>query len=686
MKTLYVSFLWHLHQPLYKDNLTNSYTLPWVRLHSTRGYYDMAAILDDFPEIKVTFNITPSLLSQIKDISENDCYDYHYEVSKRKAHSFTDEDKVFLLSNFFLCNWETMIFPYPRYKQLLEKRGRNVSIEEIEKKIDVFSERDIRDIQVFYNLVWFGFKGREDKFIMDLFEKGMDFTEEEKETLLKKQKEIISSIIPKYKELQDKGQIEVSTSPYYHPIIPLLLDGKHLGFDFKKDAGDQMKNAINLYNDLFGKTPRGIWPPEGGVSDNMFPFLSQHNIDWCATDEEILFNTIQNLQRHSIYKMYEMEDTKIFFRDKNLSNLISFVYSKNKAEDSVNDLISHIKRIRDYMSAIPGEHIISIILDGENPWEYYKDGGEGFLSGIYKALSDLPDVKTTTFSEFIKIAKESTKLTNIFPGSWIDHSFKIWRGKIEKDKAWDYLYKTRDCLLRVSPDSRNAWEEIYIAEGSDWFWWYGDDFDCSQDDVFDLIFRTHLKNVYKILDRPAPLYLDEPITKPKFIKPQISPASSISPIIDGKITSYYEWMDAGVYHIDFSGGTMHYSENIIKKIMYGYDLSNLYIAIDVIHPLSNDEFLGINIETSNSYKIIIPKNGNGELFEASLSSGSIKIAFGKILELALPFELISAKPRSEIKFTIFLERNEITIESWPRLGYISLLVPTPEYEASHWSC
>ncbi|MEW6102831.1 MAG: glycoside hydrolase family 57 protein [bacterium] len=692
MKTLYVSFLWHLHQPSYKDSLTNSYTLPWVRLHSTKGYYDMASILEKFPNIKATFNLTASLLSQIKDIAENNVADYHYEISKKEADSLTDEEKIYLLSNFFLCNWETMVFPYPRFKQLLQKRGKNVSINEIKKRIDEFSERDIRDLQVFYNLTWFGFKAREDEFINNLFIKGEDFTENEKQTLLKKQREIAASIILKYKNLQDKGQIEISTSPFYHPILPLLMDGKKGGFDFKDDAKAQVENAINLYSSLFGKPPKGMWPPEGGVSSDIFSMLSQSEISWIATDEEILFNTIPNLPRHSIYKMYEMENIKIFFRDKNLSNSISFVYSKNKPEKSVSDFIGHIKGIRDYVSAIPGEHIVSIILDGENPWEYYKDGGEAFLSGIYEELLNLDDVKTITFSEFANIAKESTKITNIYPGSWIDHSFRIWRGKIEKDKAWDYLKKTRDDLQRIAPDNKNAWEEIYIAEGSDWFWWYGDDFESSQDDIFDLIFRTHLKNVYKIIDKTPPSYLDEAITKPKFIKPLTFPIHSISPIIDGRITSYYEWLCAGSYDISFSGGTMHYSENRIKKIMYGYDLKTLYIAIDASNHFLENEFLVINIETRTRYKIIVSKNGKGELFEINpdltlTKKGDLEnMAFYKILELAIPFEIISVGQKEEVRFTASFERNGIIVEVWPKAGYISMLVPTPEYEAMKWSC
>ncbi|MEW6482514.1 MAG: glycoside hydrolase family 57 protein [bacterium] len=692
MKTLYLSFLWHLHQPFYKDSLTNSYTLPWVRLHSTKGYYDMASILEKFPNIKATFNLTPSLLSQIRDIAKNDVADYHYEISKKPANSLTDDDKIYLLSNFFLCNWETMVFPYPRFKQLLQKRGKNVSINEIKKRINEFSERDIRDLQVFYNLSWFGFKAREDEFINNLFIKGEDFTENEKQTLLKKQREIAASIILKYKNLQDKGQIEISTSPFYHPILPLLMDGKRGGFDLKEDAKAQLENAISLYSEMFGKPPRGMWPPEGGVSDEIFPLLSQSEISWCATDEEILFNTIPNLGRHSIYKMYELEGVKVFFRDKNLSNLISFVYSQNKPENAISDFISHLKRIRDYVSAIPGEHIVSIILDGENPWEYYKDGGEAFLSGIYEELSSLSDLKTITFSEFANIAKESTKLTNIYPGSWIDHSFRIWRGKIEKDKAWDYLKNTRDELIRNMPNNKSAWEEIYIAEGSDWFWWYGDDFECSQDDIFDLIFRTHLKNVYKIMGKTPPFYLDEAITKPKFIKPLTFPIHSISPIIDGRITSYYEWLCAGSYEISFSGGTMHYSENRIKKIMYGYDLKTLYIAIDVLNHFLENEFLVINIETKARYKVIVSKNGKGELFEIASEGSLIKkedlenIAFSKILELAIPFEIISVGQKEEVRFTVSLERSGMVIENWPKSGYISMFVPTPEYEAMKWSC
>ncbi|HAW50043.1 TPA: glycoside hydrolase [bacterium] len=690
MKTLYVSFLWHLHQPLYKDKLTNTYRLPWVRLHSTKGYWDMVNIIEDYPDAKVTFNLTPSLLYQILDISKNVIKDLHYEISKKPIDSLTLDDKIFILQNFFLCNWETMVYPYPRFNELLKKRGESISGRELEKKAFDFTKKDFLDLIVLYNLIWFGFSERKDPFIKKLFEKGEGFTENERDKLLKKQKEIISLIIPKYKELQDKGQIEVSTSPFYHPILPILLDGKQSGFDFLSDAKEQIRNGISFYEENFGKKPKGMWPAEGGVSKEIFPLLKNEGIEWSATDEEILLNSIDSFSRSDIYKMYEINGIKLFFRDKNLSNLISFIYSKNKPEDAVSDLVARIEKIRDCTIGLPGEHIVSIILDGENPWEYYRDNGHGFLSGIYERIPKIPNVKMVTFSEFIKITKEGNKLSHIIPGSWIDHSFKIWIGKEEKDKAWNYLKRARDTLIKTAPDNTSAWEEIYIAEGSDWFWWYGDDFSSDQDDVFDSLFRTHLANVYKILNKIPPSYLDEPIAKPKFIKPQIEPVHLISPIIDGKITSYYEWLFGGFYDVWEPGGTMHISQTIISSIRYGYDFYNLYLAISTKTKVEEEVFV-VDIISPNAYRIKFFPENYGDVFRVLNVDSIIKIGrlnsvcFGRILEVGIPFRVIEAHLGDEIRFVVSTERNGIIVESWPKMGFISITIPTKEKEAINWS-
>jgi len=507
-----------MHQPFYKDLLTGRYHLPWVRLHSTYSYLDMASILDSYPEIKVTFNLTPSLIWQLKDISSSDNLDDEfYRLSIKSPADLSENERIFILKNFFACDKNREINPVQRYRELFVFRGNDLGEKALKDKAKTFSDKDIRDLQVLFNLAWCGFtlKGSNPA-VKDLAHKGKNFTEIDKKTLMHIQRDTVKSILPLYKRLQDEGRIEVTTSPFYHPILPLLC-GEKGNYDYREDAAVQIIKAIEQYKEVFGMHPRGLWPPEGAVSQEIIPVIAEHGIKWIATDEGILLESFKedNLSRHELmYKAYTAEeqsfDVNVIFRDVNLSNDLSFKYAGMPPNKAAMEFISNLNSIRTGAETTNYGQIVPVILDGENPWPYYENGGKDFLEGVYKALSEDSAFSAVSVSEYLTKNTNRTKIKKLFAGSWIDRNFSKWIGTPQKDKAWQYLDEARNAIFSSSSVGKDVLEELYIAQGSDWFWWY-DDFGSDLDLVFDELYITHLTNIYKLLEQPVPQYLLKPI-------------------------------------------------------------------------------------------------------------------------------------------------------------------------------
>ncbi len=533
-KPLKVAFIWHLHQPYYKDIKTNRYLLPWVRLHALKDYYDMVAILDNYPGISMTFNLVPTLIEQLQDYSSNSVYDRHLFLTEKRADQLTSDEKLEIVRDFFMGNQATMIKPHSRFYQLLVRRGEDP--EKFPQIAQRFSPQDFLDLQVWSNLVWFDPIFRKDAELAPLFKKKGNFTEEDKKMMLSKQKSIIHSILPKYKELKDKGQIEITISPCCHPILPLICDTDIAKvslpsislpknrFSHPEDALAQINCGVEFFERVFGGKPNGIWPSEGGVSEDIVPLIAQAGIKWAATDEEILYLSmkVEGFSNHYkndlLYKPYEVtvKGSKLFFvfRDHLLSDLIGFVYSRWDPQKAADDLINRLLEIRKNLKEeeIP-ESIVSIILDGENCWEYYRNDGNDFLNALYTGLSKEKSIQTTTVSKFLEETQVKSKLPSLYPGSWIDHNFKIWIGEPEDNLAWDLLSETRERLVEFQQRKggdipqeklKAAWKEIYVAEGSDWCWWYGSTHSGPGSELFDLLFRSHLLSVYDIMELEPP--------------------------------------------------------------------------------------------------------------------------------------------------------------------------------------
>lgn len=720
---LHVAFLWHMHQPYYRDPFEGNYTLPWVRLHALKGYYDMVSILEEFPDIHQTFNLVPSLLRQILDYTQGNAKDIFLEHSRKPAEDLSSEEKKFILSNFFTCSWETMIKPYPRYWELLNKRGLRDSKMKGEDEIESYSIQDYRDLQVWFNLTWFGYRAREKKdAIKYLFQKAKGFTESDKVDLFRAQQEIIGEIIPMYRSARARGQIEITVSPFYHPILPLLIDWESAkrsmpsvslpgSFRHPEDAQRQIQKAVTYFENLFGSPPLGMWPPEGSVSPEIIPLVAQSRIRWVATDEGILFKSLPNpMQRNRLFQPYRVAhqgtEISIIFRDRNLSDLIGFTYAKNPPKESAKDLLRHLKNIERALAGERRNHIVLIALDGENPWEYYPDGGREFLGFFYDHLCREPSLPTVSVSEFLAQNPPQEILDHLHTGSWIDQNFRIWIGSPEDNRAWSLLKKTRSLLeaetiqrANHSPEKKEmAWEEIDIAEGSDWFWWFGDDFHSDQKPEFDRLFRSHLRKVYALLDKEIPESLNWPIDWVHPVKTAIEPMGLISPQIDGRITHFYEWKGAGSIETRSPQTSMYRGENFVQGAYYGFDLDHFYFRLDPIgrpsKPLKDLYFI-IHFLHPRDLKIVVPLEldpGTPPYFFLETLEGSpavspprfTTIAVGKIIELSIPWSILEFQKKERVEFFISIQRGEIELERHPNRGYLAFTVPDQDFETMVW--
>jgi len=509
-----------MHQPYYKDLLSGESPLPWVRLHGTKDYLDMVQMLSDYPKVRLTFNLVPSLLEQIEDLASGSARDRFLELSLKPADKLTREEKSFILNNFFSINRERVISLFPRYYELYFKKQEGLN----------FTDQDYLDLQVCFNLAWFdpSFRSSNPE-LKKLIAKGRFFSEDDKKACLAQQAEILKQIIPAYRRFQEQGQIEVSITPYYHPILPLLYNTRtareaniktvlpRVQFNYPEDARFQVEEAVRFYRERFGVKPAGMWPSEEAVSEHILPFIISPGIKWIVTDEAILFKSLKLKKRNTrlIYQPHLLKrkegDLNVVFRDRNLSDLIGFVYHNWNAVDAVGDFMKHLEGIH---RAFGGEDTLVVIaMDGENAWEYFANDGHDFLELFYRRLSESDSIKTTTVKDYLAARPPKRNIKHLGCGSWIYGDFGKWIGNPSKVRAWECLAEARGKLeearTALSQDKLElARKQIYVAEGSDWFWWYGEDPDGS----FDELFRRHLNNFYSIIAKPAPGYLKNPLT------------------------------------------------------------------------------------------------------------------------------------------------------------------------------
>ncbi|MCF7805579.1 MAG: glycoside hydrolase [Candidatus Marinimicrobia bacterium] len=538
---LYVIFQWHMHQPFYKDQSTGEYLLPWSRLHTTKDYTDMAWHLERHPEVKGVVNFVPSLLKQIEEYNDFDTVsEKHLNLTQKPADALTAEEQFFLLQEFFMTNEKRIINRSERYTELLEMRGDDTTAVTLNTVRNKFKARDFRDLQVWFLLGWTGEQLRSLPEVQSLVEKDENFTEADKKKLLEIHETALRNVLEQYDALQKSGQIEITGTPYAHPILPLLIDsdvarismpGVHLPqkrFRHPEEARKQIHLGKQVLKEIAGWEIAGMWPSEGSVSEATAELLAEQGIQWISTDSNVLARSLSRntdpapLKSEDMYQPYrfstEQGDMTIFFRDQGLSDLIGFDYADKSADAAVTDFMGHLHRIDESLPDDGYPYVAVITMDGENAWEHFEENGKPFFDALYTSLAESERIQTTTFREQMERAEVQRELQWLHPGSWIGADYHIWIGHPEKNAAWDALNDALNLVEQKRQAGKDIPEKveqaILQAEGSDWFWWYGHHNNSDHDEVFDLLFCNALRIVYEELDASLPPYLKRNITEP----------------------------------------------------------------------------------------------------------------------------------------------------------------------------
>ncbi|GAC1472605.1 MAG: glycoside hydrolase family 57 protein [Isosphaeraceae bacterium] len=727
MRTVSLALMWHQHQPYYPDNLAGENWMPWVRLHGTKDYLGMVLHLEEVPEFRCTINLVPSLLVQLQAYVDGGT-DHHLRVSRRPADGLSHEDALYLLDHFFMANHDGMIRPHPRYQELYLKRG--LGADSAEQALPRFKERDLRDLQVWSNLAWMHpLLFEKDSELEEFRARGRGYTEDEKNWLLDRQRALLGEIIPRHRALAERGQIELTTTPFFHPILPLLLDQRHAREampdvnlpayrdGYPEDAEVHVRRAVEQHTLCFGTPPRGMWPSEGSVCQSMLPLLSRHGIEWIATDEEILGRSLNGKVgrdsrghvRHPelLYRPWRVSESghelSIVFRDHSMSDQVGFHYQRTAGPVAAADFLGKLHAIDDACRHVP-DPLVPVILDGENCWEYYPDGGVSFLRSLYQSAVKDPRVRPLTVGEFLRQHPPVDHLPRLFAGSWISHNFAIWVGHPEDNRAWDSLHQTREFLVKAVRSGHHepallarAWDEIYIAEGSDWFWWYGDDHSSALDSLFDDLFRKHLRNVYTLLGGDPPGSLFAPIARDAHHRPiHEQPTSFLNVRVDGRST-YFEWINAAHYVCGNERGTMAMvAKGFLRDVWFGFSVDKILIRVDTEGGPASQRFaevgrLRVGFVDPADWELIVPEpsrprptghiNHGGK---PSSDGATLEVATGRILELALPFSRIGVKPGDPVRFYVELLSENASIDRAPREGIFELTIPSSDFERIMW--
>jgi alpha-amylase/alpha-mannosidase (GH57 family) len=752
---LYLNLLWHQHQPLYYKDENSVYTRPWVRVHATKDYYDMASTVAEYPDVHVTFNLTPVLLRQLEDFADNDAKDVYWVLAEKSVAELTQDEKRFILERFFDANWTNIIGRFPRYQQLLDQRG-GATPEEIDRALEIFSEQDLRDLQVWFNLAWFDPDFLAVSPLRELVDKGEGFSEQDKAALFSEARRIIGEVIPLHRQLQQDGQIEVITSPYAHPILPLLystklaLTGNPGGeaperFSYPNDAIAQLQLAADEYTERFGREPGGQWPSEGAVAEEIVSLVANAGFDWMASGEQVLAQSLgigaftrdadETVQEaDALYRPYFVqgdrgEPVMVVFRDLRLSDLIGFEYSQTPGEEAAADFLGRLEDIRQQLEAdgATGPHLVSVILDGENAWEYYPNDGKAFFEALYRGLSESETIRTVTPGEYLEMFPEQETLETLFPGAWFSPNYDTWIGESEETKAWEYLLETRKDLGRYdltgdktapSPEAlETALDFMYLAEGSDWFWWYGADQNSGNDDYFDRGFRALLAGVYESLGEERPPFVSVPILPSAPAAATRPLQGTFTPLIDGQAAED-EWAQGAAFNVE--GGAQARAEDIASGLLLGADKSHLYVAVPLkpgwedladlrgllyidsprleaslpfrlgVEPGTEEALIGFGATTLIG---LYPRLGIEpspvvyQPFAGQWQESSPPALFSSTgLELAIPLEMLGElEPGDELRFLVDLWDGTHHLQDVPASGPATLVLPdlgqtTPLFE------
>ena len=713
MPPTYLMLLWHMHQPFYKDLADDVYTMPWTRLHCLKDYYGMVAIMREFPAFHATFNIVPSLVLQIEDYARDKAHEPAYDLAFKPVNSLTPSERETLLISAFQINFDNLLNRYPRFRELWEKSQKSG----VATAAKAFTPQEIVDLQVLSQVAWFDeifLAGGPE--VARLVKKERGYNESDKALVRKKEIEIFNVTLEEYRKVAERGQIEISTSPFYHPILPLLCDTAvaqeshpgvklpHRRFRHPEDARDQLRGALDLHERVFGRRPQGLWPSEGSVSDEVLRLAAEEGFIWAATDEGVLARSKGlNLYRRGdgtlqggeeLYRPQALatggKPISLFFRDHQLSDLIGFVYSRMDPQAAAADLHQRIKAAGRSTGQRPA--VVSVILDGENAWEYFPGNGREFLKAFYRRIATDPDVRAVTASEALKVTEQGA-LTHIVPGSWINANYDVWIGADEDNRAWDLLSEARDFYAqrvsnpKIKPENRRlAQQELWVAEGSDWCWWYGPEHSTANDEDFDLLYRKHLSNIYHLLGGSPTDELAAPIKQPRVHALTVAPSAQIHPKIDGRVTTYFEWMGAGICQPDYRAGSMHGVAQIVEALYYGYSDKAVYLRLDLGETFLHDhpDFeIRVNVNGASRARLHAAIGGasvkavefwkRGESLPVPQGTGDqVKVAFSKVFEVRLAYTILGVAPHERISVQGSIWLDGLPLQVLPQEGWLAL--------------
>ncbi len=698
--------------------------MPWARMHALKDYLDMVETLSQYPELHQTFNLVPSLVEQLETYASGDFVDVYWEHTLKPADDLDPAQKAFIVERMCERSDHPRARFHPRYLELALKRNAHAT-QGWAACAAAFTVDELRDLQIWFNLAWFDPKALDSPPLSDLISRGSHFSENDKTALAQVQQDLLNRTLPAYRDAAVRGQIEISTSPYFHPILPLLINSDSARvatadallprkrFAHPEDALEQIRRGVVKHEAVFGRKPSGMWCSEQAVGEDVIPLLLQSGLDWTISDETVLARSLSGVIRprvpgvlgtspddrsnagltpYDLYAPYRLERhgdaLSIVFRDHTLSDLIGFAYSSWNSRDAAADLIERLRKIR--AAPVFGDELplVTIALDGENAWEYYPRDGRDFLQYLYEGLSADPSLRCVTVSEHLRESPPVRALDWLHTGSWIGGDLRTWIGDPAHGTAWELLHEARDSVSAAKPgapasavDSNvadqgaaEAWGHILAAEGSDWFWWFGEHHHTQLDAVWDSSFRHHLQEAYRLLGNNVPSELFFPIIAAGSPQSPLTPKGPVSPVIDGLIgpganADADEWSDAGDLAQAVTSTMQRAQGTEIRAVRFGWcghnlcllivpdsprDLSGLEIQMEVTRPSPEDTLL---------------------LFVSLVDGGSIRSecklypqaaldtvgAWNEVVELSLPVPgLDSGETAGEIGLVVRTGRDGMT--------------------------
>ncbi len=678
--TLELSFLWHMHQPDYR-NTQGIMQMPWVFLHAIKDYYDMPWMLTRHSGLKATFNITPSLIEQIllycDDIVSNDRF---FTLWMKHPSELNETDRQWMIKICKSPPYETMIEPIKPYSELYH--------------LEYYNDDELFDMEVWFILSWCGVYLRtHNTIVRELLETKDSFKSHQKLSLIQTLGNFISTIFPYYTELQKEGTISLSTTPLNHPILPLLVDMNnaeiaHPGTDLpehpislEEDAKLQISKAQKLFKETFAHDAVGFWPAEGAVDERTVTLYREAGLKWIATDETILFKSLDTDHREKLYHPYKYNGLTIGFRDNALSDLIGFTYRFWDSEHAADDFVSSLESLPE-----DGKNrTVFVILDGENAWEFYPNNAFDFFDALYRKLSHTSWCRMVSMDEVV--LKEAKSLKRLAPGSWIHGEFNTWVGHPEKTRGWELIYMTkRDYQHHEKTLGQEVKEKILqhflAAECSDWFWWYGDDHFTEFAVEFDELFRSHLIEIYLLMKISPPYDLYTPINSARSNEAfLLQPRFPITPTINGSQNTFFEWVGCGLVDETKLFTTMNRARGPIDTIRFGQNKKQFFCAFTGdISTLKNCDKFHIIIEPlQTQFEIPFAALCSTKRFMSESNGVKLEVACDMWLALSIDFTALDAR---EIQLRFEIEHNSSIIQMLP--GYGELEIDLETTYAENW--